>query len=88
MRELENAIEGAVVMTAGERVEPQAFPARIRGIAAGREAVSVPIGTPLGKVERMLIDAALERTGGDKRAAAKLLGVSVRTIYRKLSSGE
>ena len=88
VRELENAVESAVVMASGEWVGPRALPARVGGAAAGRTSVSVPVGTSLEEARRMLIEATLERTGGDKRAAARLLGISVRTIYRKLTNDE
>jgi DNA-binding NtrC family response regulator len=47
-------------------------------------AVTVPIGTPLEDVERLLIRETLRQTGGNKRRAAHLLGIATRTIYRKL----
>ncbi|MCA9634134.1 MAG: helix-turn-helix domain-containing protein, partial [Myxococcales bacterium] len=46
-----------------------------------------PIGTPLEEVEQRLIRATLKHTSGDKRLAAQLLGISTRTIYRKLGEG-
>lgn len=44
----------------------------------------VHVGDTLADVEEWLIRAALRRTHGDKQAAAKLLGVSLRTVYNKL----
>ena len=44
----------------------------------------LPENTPLEEVERMLIRETLSRTGGDKKMAARLLGIHARTIYRKL----
>ena len=42
------------------------------------------IGKPIEKVERALILATLESCGGNKTAAARMLGVSVKTMYNKL----
>lgn len=53
-----------------------------------REAISVPLGTPLREVEDILIRKTLEATQGDKGVAAKLLGVNQRTIYRKIKPEE
>ena len=53
--------------------------------AAARE-LSFPVGTPLEEIERRVIHATLEHTGGDKRLAAQLLGIATRTIYRKLDA--
>ena len=42
------------------------------------------VGTPLDEVEHRLIRETLKHTEGDKSLAAQLLGISTRTIYRKL----
>ena len=47
-------------------------------------ALSFPIGTTLEEVENRLIRETLKSTNGDKSLAAQLLGISTRTIYRKL----
>jgi two-component system response regulator HydG len=43
------------------------------------------LGTPLEEIERRVIKVTLEHTKGDKQLAAQLLGISARTIYRKLA---
>jgi DNA-binding NtrC family response regulator len=43
------------------------------------------IGTPLDQVEQQLIIATLDRFRGNKRRAAKALGVSLKTIYNRLN---
>ncbi|RME65201.1 MAG: sigma-54-dependent Fis family transcriptional regulator, partial [Nitrospirae bacterium] len=50
----------------------------------GQPGVFIPLGTPLDKAEEMLIMEALEYTNGNRSRAARLLGISVRTIRRKL----
>ena len=57
--------------------------------AAGRRAAGPAgpdhlVGRPLDEVERYYMEKALERTGGNREEAAGLLGVSERTLYRKL----
>ena len=47
-------------------------------------ALTVTIGTPLEEIEGRLIRETLRHTKGDKPLAAQLLGISTRTIYRKL----
>ncbi|MCA9564672.1 MAG: hypothetical protein KC561_14350, partial [Myxococcales bacterium] len=44
------------------------------------------LGTSLEEIERQVIDATLELTGGNKKRAAQMLGIAARTIYRKLDS--
>jgi transcriptional regulator with PAS, ATPase and Fis domain len=40
----------------------------------------------MNEIQRIAIEAALERTNGDKKLAASLLGITVQTIYRKLKT--
>ncbi len=89
VRELENAVERAVVLGRDEMIGLEDLPAAIVGADGGstpepRQAIAVPIGTPLAEVEELLIRETLKRTGGDKRLAAQLLGIHARTIQRKL----
>jgi len=43
-----------------------------------------PVGSPLKLVERRMIEATLELVDGDKNRAAELLGITSRTLYRRL----
>ncbi len=96
VRELENTVERAVVLGAGEILSVDDLPAQIaRGEPPGEEhrmasdapVISVGVGTPLADVERQVILETLRHTGGDKSAAARLLKIATRTIYRKLAQG-
>jgi DNA-binding NtrC family response regulator len=87
VRELENAIERAVVLTRSPMIDEDALPREIRdaeGHAVSGHALSFPIGTPLAEIEMRVIRETLRHTRGDKRLAAKLLGIATRTIYRRL----
>jgi len=97
VRELENAIERAVVLTRVAVIDEDALPREIRESAAGPGGVGTstangltfPVGTPLAEIEMRVIRETLRHTRGDKRLAAKLLGIATRTIYRRLeASGE
>ena len=46
--------------------------------------IELLIGTPIEQVERGLILATLESCNGNKTAAARVLGISIRTMYYKL----
>jgi two-component system response regulator HydG len=54
----------------------------------GSRVISFAVGTPLEEIERLAIAETLRMTGGDKRRAAVLLGIAVRTIYRRLDELE
>ncbi|HJX60845.1 MAG TPA: helix-turn-helix domain-containing protein, partial [Thermodesulfobacteriota bacterium] len=48
------------------------------------EVISIKIGTRLEEVEKELLIQTLKATKGNKRRAAELLGINVRTIHRKM----
>ncbi len=84
VRELENAMERAVVLARGETILPSDLPDRVARSEGGSSEIRFAAGTPLEEIERMAIAETLRLTGGDKRRAAALLGIAVRTLYRRL----
>jgi two-component system response regulator HydG len=69
-----------------EHVTVDDLPEALRHPSAGaRGPLSIEIGTPLDEVERRLIRETLRHARGDKSLAAQLLGISTRTVYRKLA---
>lgn len=88
IRELEHVVERAVVLAPGREIGLAELPddlVEAAGMKPDGDAgtVQIPVGTPLEEAERILINDALRRTGGNKVRAAGLLGISARTIYRK-----
>src|SRR5215467_3849692 len=88
VRELENAIERAVVFTAGKQVPLSVLPQSVSAFAESRHSLTFKIGTPLRELEKKAIDITLQHTRGDKNMAARLLGIATRTIYRHLEKQE
>ena len=84
VRELENAMERAVVLARTDAIGLAELPDRIVHAEGGSRVMSIAVGTPLEEIERLAITETLKLTGGDKRRAALLLGIAVRTIYRRL----
>jgi two-component system response regulator PilR (NtrC family) len=89
VRELENLIERAVTLAPAGRITVDCFPPRVLEGPPRPEAESIPsagieLETVLADYERSLLRAALERTGGVKKRAAKLLGVSFRSLRYRL----
>ncbi|WP_058914217.1 sigma-54-dependent response regulator transcription factor ZraR [Entomohabitans teleogrylli] len=85
IRELENAVERAVVLLTGDYISERELPLSITG--AGRPAPLEHGGDailPLAEAEREIILAALEKTGGNKTAAARQLGITRKTLLAKL----
>jgi DNA-binding NtrC family response regulator len=87
VRELRNAVERAHILTKQDRIDPECLPiGPIRDeTPRAHGSVSVEVGTPIEEMERKLILATLEELGGDKGEAAKRLGISVKTLYNRLS---
>jgi two-component system response regulator HydG len=85
VRELENVIERAVVLSRGDTLAENDLPEAIAKAApAASAALSFEVGTTLDEIELRVIRETLRHTKGDKSVAAQLLGISTRTIYRKL----
>jgi two-component system response regulator HydG len=89
VRELENVIERAVVLCRGDTLTADDLPdVIVQASSPPPTALTITIGTPLEEVEGRLIRETLRHTKGDKPLAAQLLGISTRTIYRKLGEGD
>jgi transcriptional regulator with PAS, ATPase and Fis domain len=84
VRELENMIESILVINSPEVVDFQHLPQEIREFKERPEVIPIKIGTPLEEVEREILVQTLKATKGNKRRAAELLGINVRTIHRKM----
>lgn len=81
LRELRNVLERAVLLAGGGIIHAHdlLLPA---AAGAGRGAEDAPL--PLAEVERRHIAAVLQRTNWHQGRAAHLLGISVKTLYRKI----
>jgi DNA-binding NtrC family response regulator len=79
VRELENIIDRAVILSSGNRITPTALPPEIS--EAGLQADGIPT---LEEVERDHIERVLNRVGGNRTQAAKILGVDRSSLWRKL----
>ncbi len=82
VRELENAIERAVVLSQDGVVRGGAFEGSVR--VKGAAGQPRPLSEVLAEAEQEAIEEALRATGGNRAKAAKLLGVSVRSLYYRL----
>ena len=90
VRELENVVERAVALASGQQIGLGDLPHEVSGAAAqpSPALVTLPesgcdLDGVLGEVERRLVLQALERSGGVRTAAAKSLGVTLRSLrYR------
>ncbi|MBI4537527.1 MAG: sigma-54-dependent Fis family transcriptional regulator [candidate division NC10 bacterium] len=84
VRELENCIERAVVLAKGPVITANELPPAMRA-ASPKAGARLTIGMTLAELEKEAILRALAHTDGNRANAAKMLGLSERTLYRKLS---
>ncbi|XHA16374.1 sigma-54-dependent response regulator transcription factor ZraR [Citrobacter farmeri] len=82
IRELENAIERSVVLLTGEYISERELPLSIA--SQPLPFVADRAIQPLVEVEKEVILAALEKTGGNKTEAARQLGITRKTLLAKL----
>jgi two-component system, NtrC family, response regulator AtoC len=85
VRELRTAVEHGVVLSQGNMIEPNDLPSAIRrgqGVVPLSKGMEPP---KLEDVERGAIEVALEKSGKNITEAAKALGISRRTLHRKLA---
>jgi DNA-binding NtrC family response regulator len=83
VRELENAIERAVALGSGPIVHVADLPSNLQYPSSERVPEKDEL-LPLEELERRAILRTLRETGGDKLAAARILGIGKTTLYRKL----
>jgi DNA-binding NtrC family response regulator len=88
VRELENVLERAVILAGGGAIGPEHLPGAVRGERGVPAAVDELLGPgfSIDAFERELIHHALTRAGGNKAAAARLLGITRRRLYSRLKS--
>ena len=89
VRELENAIQRAVALAEGPLIRPEDLPQPLREaeqprIEGPKGMLEVPDGLTLEEVEDLYIRRTLEMTGGNASEAARRLGISRSTLWRKL----
>jgi DNA-binding NtrC family response regulator len=85
VRELENAMERAVALAAGSRVELEDLPEEIRS-ACPRPVATEGTVRPLDEIEKEYILASLTLNKGNQTATARQLRIGAATLYRKLKS--
>jgi DNA-binding NtrC family response regulator len=96
VRELKNILHRAFIL-ADQEIGLECLPEQMRGLSAALapaaatpsgDGIHVPIGSSVAEAERRLIVATLHRLEGNKRETAKVLGVSLKTLYNRLSTYE
>jgi DNA-binding NtrC family response regulator len=85
VRELENAVERAFVLS-GDEIDVDSLPQKLRNSAAGsfESHDHINFRPTLEETERRYVVEVMQAVQNDKTAAAKILGIDLSTLYRKL----
>ncbi|HNT69916.1 MAG TPA: sigma 54-interacting transcriptional regulator [Syntrophorhabdaceae bacterium] len=86
VRELENIIEQAFVLCRGEIIELHHLPPELRPAVESSDGKAGPMS--LEAMEKSLIAETLRRYAGNRKSAARVLGINTSTLYRKIKDLE
>ena len=86
VRQLRNCLESMIVMAQDNTLTMSDLPATIDVSTEKSNDVEVPQGTTLEALEQTAVEQALEQHNGNRTHAAEALGISVRTLQRKLKA--
>lgn len=86
VRELENTMHRAVLLSSGDEIGPDAFDFAGAGNLGSTAAAGSQVGRTVADVERDLIIDTLKHTIGNRTHAARILGISIRTLRNKLNA--
>jgi DNA-binding NtrC family response regulator len=84
IRELRNVLEGIIVLSRREVIQLGDLPLHIQGAKASETVPRFRPGMTLADLEREAIQHCLHHTGGSRQRTAALLGISTRTLLRKI----
>ena len=85
VRELRNKLESMMIMAEGETLTERDLPTEIEVASpGGAPPRELPTNLTMEELEKLAIVKALDQCGGNRTHAAERLGISVRTLQRKL----
>ena len=84
VRELKNMVERMVVTCPDQDVDVDRLPSRVRLADISVDEFSIPLGSTLEAVERELIQRTLANVTSNRKQAAEILGISVRSLQYKI----
>ncbi len=88
VRELENVVERSVALCTGTTLALEDLPDEIRQQPGASDQIVAAVGASMEEIEKLAILQTLKKTGGDKEVAARILGIGLATLYRRLKEME
>jgi DNA-binding NtrC family response regulator len=86
VRQLRNCLESMIVLARGDTLTLDDLPSTVSNGPAVNDSVDIPRGATLHQLERVAVEKALQESNGNRTRAAEALGISVRTLQRKLKA--
>jgi len=84
VRELDNVIEHTMILAEGERITINDLPAAVVASGAGQPSFTFNLKDSVNQFEKLHITRVLEQTNQDRKEAARLLDISLSSLYRKI----
>jgi transcriptional regulator with PAS, ATPase and Fis domain len=88
VRELDNVIEHTMILAEGERIRLEDLPASVVASGVNRPVFTYSLKDATRQFEKQHIIRVLEQVGQDRKEAAKLLDISLSSLYRKIEELE
>lgn len=88
VRELENVVERMAALASGPTLNLEDLPEEVRQQSEGDDKIVIQVGASMEEIERLAIRQTLKKTGGDKEVTARILGIGLATLYRRLKEME
>jgi DNA-binding NtrC family response regulator len=85
VRELRNTIERAVIVSRNRVIGVEDLPESVRQRTAEGPDLVIQLGSSIDEMEKQMILRTLDMTGGNKTEAARVLGISLKTLHNKLN---
>jgi two-component system response regulator HydG len=85
VRELQNCIESMIVMSSDPMLGGELLPDELQQTTVASNAAGFPIGLSMRQIEEKAIRETLASVGGDRKRAAAILGISLRTLHRRIN---
>jgi DNA-binding NtrC family response regulator len=85
VRELQNCIESMVVMSSDTLLGPDLLPTELQEVSVTSDETGLLIGLSMRQIEEKAVRETLESVDGNRKKAASILGISLRTLHRKIT---
>ena len=85
VRELRNVLERLILVCPNEVIMPDHLPTHISRKCTVQSTILIPVGTSIKEAEQLLVRRTLDSVNNNKSAAAKILGLTRKTVRKKLS---